>query len=598
MMKKLIFIICFIILFPPLGLAAGPYYVKNGGSNGNTGLSDAQAWADLTNIDNASFDDGTDIYFKQGDTWTVTGAIDINHSGVDGNNRSIIGCYEADADFECSGAKPIIQNSTEGGFTFWFHDTAYLTFDQLDIRNSHASWEDTNGTGLYSGSDGTGGNHNNGYMHITDCDFSNFGHYAMHLAQMGSYNVITGNTFTNCGNAIYFVDESRTSTLSDYNYIANNTCTDLVGYTSGAIKIDGHCVGLQRNSYSIIEDNISTRSWNAVFVNWTGDVTTDVKSLIWRRNTSFDAHQGLILSGGNTTGDLYSMVYQNIMVNTGTGPVPYANRPVVFLDSMNQTRVFNNTFYDAQYASNGARGNLTTSDYTYWVNNIFVMDGDDDNGITDIFSLNEDTPTNVTWDYNLYWSLEGDPTAESRWTNETSATHTWAQWIDAGNENNDTNSPSPADPLFAVPGSDDFTLLAGSPAIDTGGYLTYVTACSGTTITVADNRWFHGDFGLADADGVAITGMEITFYDTTNDLQNRTITTDEITYAAPGGFTINTELAGCLTGGNADTPSDTTQIALRFIGTAPDIGANEYAGAPPAATAPFSGVSCQGCIFN
>jgi len=110
-MKKFIFIL---FLFCPLVVSGTNYYIKNGGNNNNTGLSDAQAWATTTKVIATSFSAGDSILFKRGGTYAIihTGtpsyadAIDnekslvLSGSGTSGN-RIVIGAYG-------TGARPII----------------------------------------------------------------------------------------------------------------------------------------------------------------------------------------------------------------------------------------------------------------------------------------------------------------------------------------------------------------------------------------------------------------------------------------------------------------------------------------------------------
>ena len=77
-MKRLILIsILFIITLP---IFSTNYYVKNSGSDSNTGLSDAQAWATISKVNAQSFSPGDIIYFNCGDTWRET--LEIPSSGT------------------------------------------------------------------------------------------------------------------------------------------------------------------------------------------------------------------------------------------------------------------------------------------------------------------------------------------------------------------------------------------------------------------------------------------------------------------------------------------------------------------------------------
>ena len=55
-----------------ISLKGTNYYVKNSGSDSNTGLTDAQAWKSLAKVNKSYFSHGDVIYFKMGDTWRET----------------------------------------------------------------------------------------------------------------------------------------------------------------------------------------------------------------------------------------------------------------------------------------------------------------------------------------------------------------------------------------------------------------------------------------------------------------------------------------------------------------------------------------------
>lgn len=62
-------------------LFAADYYVRNGGNNSNSGLSDAQAWATPLHAA-ANVGPNDTIYLKRGDSWTLTATIEIVDDGV------------------------------------------------------------------------------------------------------------------------------------------------------------------------------------------------------------------------------------------------------------------------------------------------------------------------------------------------------------------------------------------------------------------------------------------------------------------------------------------------------------------------------------
>jgi Right handed beta helix region len=562
---SVLFLIC---LIAPAAWAEGPYYFKNGGNDSLDGLSDATAWANPSvKLDGQTFDAGTDFYFKQGDTFTVSNDIDIQHSGVNAANYSIFGCYEGDGDFNCSGARPIINQSNANQTVLRLNnDNEYLRFEYLDIRNSNASWENVDGQGIATVYDGGGGNNEGGYLTVTNCNFYHHGHYALQLAQMGNYNIITNNTFTENGNGVYFVDESGDG--PSYNYIAGNTCVD-----TGSTSYDGHCVGLQSTHYTIVDSNTSTGDKGPYFLWVKSGLSADHN--IFSRNKAYGSDSGAIFIQGAEqaspdTGTYGNLIYGNIVTDTGLVWDREAIRIQYAYPDSRGNRVFNNTIYNARFEGIGVR---KYTDYTYWKNNI--VHTNDLSSLMFRFQDSSNSGDNLIIDYNLYWTASETPLSSPLWQDSNGGNYNWEQWKTVRNK--DTKSPIPADPKFTDPSSYDFTLSStSSPAYDAGGYLSYVITSSGTTVSVADSHWFHGDYGLVDADGNPITGMEITFYDETNGLQHRIITSDFIKHGTPGTFVVNNSIKSIYDSAHLYDPAYTTQVSLRFFGTRPDIGAEEY----------------------
>ena len=176
----------------------------------------------------------------------------------------------------------------------------------------------------------------------------------------------------------------------------------------------------------------------------------------------------------------------------------------------------------------------------------------------------------MTVDHNIFWTVPNtDPSGYALWkTPDDATTMTWANWKTEGWGGNDiVDNPDFVD-------ATDFELQAGSPAVDAGRFLTNVISAngSGTIVNVANTYILHDDMGLVDEDGNAVDGMLISFYDTRYGRQDREIT----------GITHGTSISLDSTASwiyNGSYPSDTaytTQIAIRFQGTAPDIGAKEF----------------------
>ena len=89
------------------------YYVKNGGNNANTGLSDAQAWETIAKVNSVSFDAGDSVLFKRGSTWTEE--LVIPTSGTTGAGVITFGAYDTGADPIITGFTTISGWTDEGG---------------------------------------------------------------------------------------------------------------------------------------------------------------------------------------------------------------------------------------------------------------------------------------------------------------------------------------------------------------------------------------------------------------------------------------------------------------------------------------------------
>jgi hypothetical protein len=147
-MKKLLTIL---LLFISLTISATNYYVKNGGSDGANGLSDATAWASVDAVNwNVGFSPGDSILFKCGDVWRITNPdwyIHVKSGSAAGH--VVYGAYG-------TGAKPLIlgskeENSTgdwaDQGSNLWRNsDAAFVTGIGNIIFNNETAY----GTRVFS----------------------------------------------------------------------------------------------------------------------------------------------------------------------------------------------------------------------------------------------------------------------------------------------------------------------------------------------------------------------------------------------------------------------------------------------------------------
>lgn len=107
-------------------LFATNYYIKNGGSDGNPGTSDATAWASMSMAMSKTLSPGDTVFLKRGSVFSQTGECYIDDSGIK-NNPVVFTSYG-------SGAKPILRNLAGTAWSDVFRIAAnYVVIDGFRI---------------------------------------------------------------------------------------------------------------------------------------------------------------------------------------------------------------------------------------------------------------------------------------------------------------------------------------------------------------------------------------------------------------------------------------------------------------------------------
>jgi hypothetical protein len=588
------FVVLCILMLLPCPAQSTEFYVDCSVTNGTGGSGSVddpfESVADIMAHESTTgFADGDDIYFLDGSHCDAgNSALDVTWSGVDAANPSTIGCYSPEGAFDCD-TKPIISRSlsTGGSKAVSLEVVSHIVIQDLDIRNTSSDWEDNGNTGI--GTPYPGGNEYRGNITIQRCNFRRWGHYALGLLKIGGNTIVVDNTFEENGNCVYIADES--SGTSDHFYIARNTCVDTVGYepSGGGGKVDGHCVGFQRASYSLIENNVSFDAHGGAYVVWCGTCTSS-HDVIVRNNRSYGTYgPGLVLTGPLSVDNAYGyIVYRNVFTRTSEG----SQRESIRVTNANMTsrgfRVFHNTVFDGRQGGFCLKASVANVvDSVFFHNNIVVLDSAGEP--TDLFSRMEEKSNasdpdgvigdNNHFDFNLYWAVDGDPSDATRWMDTDLASYDFGGWQSRGR---DVHGRA-GNPSFSAPAGNDFSVLAGSPAIDNGGFLSHVSydgigSSSGSSVVVADSYWFHGNLGLKDDRGLTVTGMPVSFYDTVNGRQDREVTS--VDYSTHTLF-LNASVSYIHDSANPTDSSRNTQVSLHFEGLAPDIGAMESGGSEP-----------------
>jgi hypothetical protein len=132
--KKLIFLLAFLLLASPVGAAT--YYVDcnaNGDAGAGTGTGAAVAWKTIAKVNGSSFSAGDSILFNKGCTWREK--LTVPSSGSAGSPITF-GAYG-------TGANPIFQYSVAKNSTGdWTADSSTTTGSWTGLAQTGAAWAD------------------------------------------------------------------------------------------------------------------------------------------------------------------------------------------------------------------------------------------------------------------------------------------------------------------------------------------------------------------------------------------------------------------------------------------------------------------------
>ena len=360
------------------------------------------------------------------------------------------------------------------------------------------------------------------------------GAYALWNIRCGNFNVIRGNSFSNGLQQI-------------------GQITDCSGWPSGTpFKTNATKFNLiEGNSFEFTPSSGPPSPYS-------GLQCSGQKEII-RRNRFYGTagaaleltHSPIFLLGTLITNELAryvtdSRVYQNVFYGTRFAGVQLAEPKTNAFSG----HVFkNNIFSQSVFAASDTRWPWYTNELTGKPVQIlsgrlngYVFDGNDILGTA---------PNQL---YAITYGLQ------SSTSNGPQQTLTW--WQQAHPELFSNNLETP--PQFVNPAGGDFKLTIGSPLIDAGVFLTRTTAAgSGTTLSVEDAAYFYNGFGMPWelGDVIQLQGQtdvaRIVHIDYTNNLL---MVSQPLTWTVGQG------------------------VALRFNGSAPDVGAFNYPDTPPQLT--------------
>ena len=567
----------------------GLYPTYQGGTNG--------PWKRLSKVAGASFAPGDSILFKRGASWNAT--LTVPSSGAPGSpitfgaygdaadpkprfsvvstassgwtsegdgiysrdNGFVYGLFEdgaklVESDPVSGIADPLLENgdwdyasasstlyyrpssgdpanhTIQIGYSYYCiraENKSYLDFEDLDIRYV--------GGGALSIRDGSH------HVNVTRCDISFIYGGAVSFADTAGDCSVTHCSITKVGDGVYFANLP-----GDYHVVRANTITycNYEEYNNN----DGHAVGVQNTSYIIVEDNILSHCRMSPTGLWVAAGRTS-EGNIYRRNIILDCKKtfsqtfygvGIVCGPIDDLALNSTKIYGNIIARCNFG-IKF-NRP-----ASPGNKIFNNTLYDCVEGfklSHGADGNV-------YKNNIVA-----DSAVLMVNSEHADNGSHNLFTHNCY-----HPDLTNGWKDRSGLKANFAAWQASNPAYNDPGPGSfVGDPLFVDTNS--FALAGGSPCVDAGAWLTTVlspTASGQTTFVVADATWFCDGYGIAGQTG-----------DVLETEHGETATITSINY---GANSLVVSPAIDIVQGEG--------VALAYVGSAPDIGAREYAGdvSPP-----------------
>ncbi len=513
-------------------LAATYHVAPNGSSSGDGSAGDP--W-DLPTA-NANLQAGDTAILHGG---TYTDGIAPANSGTAGSPIT----YQA-----ASGETPLLQGMTEG---IYIPDNSYLVFDGISVDNVYW-WVVAN----------------DGASHLTfiNCTFTNAGAYEASWFKGGSDIYIANCSYSGGEDSIHMM-------AIDNVLIENNT---FGACAHECILLAGVHDSVVRNNYFSNPDQKCMEVTSTYDSEWSGPFRKSERVVIENNEFALAAGSNQAFAGIQWLGN-YCVVRRNVFHDCGFGVVLSTwDDPDAQYDEHN--RFYHNTFYKngylpeavgiffSHYDANAAFGDNLFKNNIIYLNKATLTDGGDmTESVQVAFNWNP-LPSDAGFYYNLlYYTAPGQKLFSSL---NLEQEYTLAEYETAFPDYASDNIE--ANPKMVDPDNGDFTLQSDSPCIDAGGPLTHTTSSgSGTTIPVADALYFSDGKGLVDPDVIRVGGQQATIVSV--DYANNEIeVSSSISWA------------------------DNDPVTLDYDGSAPDIGAYEYASGPQPPAANFTGSPTSG----
>lgn len=430
------------------------YYVDATlGLDTNNGLSEASAWQTITKVNAATLKPGDSVLFKRGETWTLTQSTD----------RMILSSGVTYTDYG-TGALPVIDGAGVSDGLLG-QNKVNIWLENLEFKRGYDSCAQFIGCNTVT---------------VKNCVMSGAGNDNL-IFITNNYNVtilggvyhdpvrrIAGPAITNIeladGGSGFVIDGVECYGAENAGIsIHNHAATDPQGRTEIPTNITVRNVNSHNNTGNGFEVYANDTSITPVIAVTNCQLNNNDSGVrVFKSAASTYYPQGVTVSDCTMANNVNFGFYLQADDCTIKRCLTYGTTQQNRILECKRITVYNNTIYLSPasalwllYVMGGARVDTVTVR-----NNIFYMNTTSGQMVGTAAS----SGTGVTFDYNWYFfkSYAGN----ARWMNAGAAV-TYANWMLAGFDAHSSPNPS-ADPLFANAAGNDYTLQAGSPAIDAG----------------------------------------------------------------------------------------------------------------------------------
>jgi len=433
------------------------YYVDPAnGNDSNNGTSPATAWRTITQL-NANwryFQTGDDVLLKRGGVFTDA-TLKIRQGGTS-LDPAVIGAYG-------EGDKPLIDcglNYLQGGILCTTPGLGYITIQDLAIRNV-----------LYSNQSGiTIASNLLTNITISRVDIDNIGNNGIHLARINAYT-IENCLISRCANSGIAIIGSAADPITN-GLIRNNTVHDVADNDGITIHVGSAETDKVGPNHTLI-DNVGFRCAEQAL-----DVTSGSRITLIH-NESFDNGDSGVLLGhcsdvlidkhfsheDGTIGIIVGNESQNVRIQNSI--ITNASSHQLQIYNSSNVKVFHNTIVHGPLSTSSIIDIEGTSSVIAFKNNIVssTQFSSPDRYVRYLGGITY-ASTKSDFSNNIWWRPDGGASGDSRIFYDASAgICTLSTWSSAYQTEAQSSF---IDPQFALSNPADFSLRAGSPAIDTG----------------------------------------------------------------------------------------------------------------------------------